>query len=293
MHFSSPAHVVIAALSLPYFNWVSADEAQRRFISQQLTKLCKTWGLNDTKAQNELNNFFSGLPQSRRKGGAGGERAAVFWVHQTQMMTELSCIWQRALAIPSSEAMCERAFWRHKQQHTDLRNRLDQNSLCALLRIITISESPPQEEVFDQDANARDGTTKRLKFDKDDDGTTREWLRTLVFAAKFAAGQLLIVGDELGVILASDKDGSVSECYAKVAVLGERTQCFYAKVKPTVEDLEGDDEEEKDIAACFLYRKMCRVDFDDDQEGAVIWGDWDAVGRVVWDNCDEWVMWGN
>ena len=38
--------------------------------------------------------------------------------------------------------------------------------------LITISEIPPEEEEFDEDNNARDGTTKCLKFDKDDDATT-------------------------------------------------------------------------------------------------------------------------
>ena len=107
---------------------------------------------------------------------------------------ELYAVYQRLIATTASEAACERAFSRQKRQHTDLRNRLDVSSICALLRVCTIDSENPLHHEENEDETELDAVGHGYA-----PTDMKAFIDTLVFTSRFAAGLDLEIGDELRV----------------------------------------------------------------------------------------------
>lgn len=262
LHFSSDAHIVAAVFASPFEDWSTVDDITRRYIIAALTRLCKKWGLNVDKAVGELNSFFEGTPQARSKRGAApgeadGNPYARFWATQAAFLSELYKVYRRLVATSASEAACERAFSRQKQSHTDIRNRLEAESICALLRCATITVGEEQPVT---DEKEEDSCRRRLTFVVPTVtlAPLRAFLITLVYCAKFAAGQELQVGSRV-LLLNLMPSGALKEYTATIVSAGVARQHFFAKKLPEKIDADGAEVKPRDR---FMYvdRYMMRYD---------------------------------
>ena len=259
LHFSSDAHILAAVFSNPFEDWSRVDEATKRYITAALHRLCVKWGLNPDNATAQLNAFFEGAPQARSRRGmdTSAKPQALysrFWSMQAGHLAELYKVYRRLLAVTASEAACERAFSRQKLSHTDVRNRLETDSICALLRCATIKVD---EEVPEDDTNDKN-VARRLEMTVPTVTELSPFLKTLVYCAKFAAGQELHVGSVIWMHLDEGR-GALREYKAVITRMGEPFQHFFAKKLPERFDEDGNEVMPRDR---FMYVDRFQIQYE-------------------------------
>ena len=284
LHFSSDAHIMAVVFAFPYFSWSTLPVPNRRFIASALARLCKKWGINGLAAHGQLQSLFEGAPQQRER--QEKNTAASFWSKMSVYTPELYAIYQRLIATSASEAACERAFSRQKRQHTDLRNRLDVSSICALLRVCTINSENPLHQEENEDETELDAVGHGYA-----PTDMKAFIDTLVFTSRFAAGQDVEIGDVLRVTVV--EKNALRDYKATVTSFNappdyERKQVFYAKELPMKYDADGNERTPRER---FMYNTYVNVQYHNAQN--VQCGRFYALNLLERSHAksDEWELW--
>ena len=285
LHFSSDAHVLATVFASPYEDWTKLSESSRRYLNMALMRLCRKWGFDQERAVAELNAFLEGGPQTRSR-NRGTKKPSDnpfkrFWAVQAAFLPGLYEVYRRLEAITASEAACERAFSRQKQSHTDIRNRLEADTICALLRCATISVGEDQPKT---DEKEDDSARRRLSFTVPANTLTPvpAFLTTLVYCAKFAAAQELQIGSAVWLYVHEGTKSALRDYRVRVVSIAAPAQHFFAKKLPEKFDEDGVEQKPRDR---FLYSDRFGICYEGSEDVH------ELISASLTEEADEWEPW--